>query len=93
MILEFLCFIFFISTIILSFLLYRSITSITGYEDVYSDIYNMLIPLNTVISSVLNRKIYSNERDVVEMVDRLSDLQDYISSFVQQRNQDLGAIE
>ena len=93
MILEFLCFIFFISTIILSFLLYRSITSITGYEDVYSDIYNMLIPLNTVISSVLNRKIYSNERDVVEMVDRLSDLQDYISNFVQQRNQDLGAIE
>ena len=93
MILEFFCFIFFISTIILSFLLYRIITSITGYEDVYSDIYNMLIPLNTVISSVLNRKIYSNERDVVEMVDRLSDLQDYISSFVQQRNQDLGAIE
>ena len=93
MILEFFCFIFFISTITLSFLLYRSITSITGYEDVYSDIYNMLIPLNTVISSVLNRKIYSNERDVVEMVDRLSDLQDYISSFVQQRNQDLGAIE
>ena len=93
MILEFFCFIFFISTITLSFLLYRSITSITGYEDVYSDIYNMLIPLNTVISSVLNRKIYSNERDVVEMVDRLSDLQDYISNFVQQRNQDLGAIE
>lgn len=83
MIMDFLIYAFIlvliVAIVVLSIVLYRSLTTITAYENSYDDIYNIIVPLNENLNSVLSRSLYSNERDVVEMVNRLSELQEIIA--------------
>jgi hypothetical protein len=69
---------FSITTMILSFLLYRSIERVSVYEEMHDDIYKNFYQFSETLNDVLSREIYSNDSIVVNLINETKDMQWFI---------------
>ena len=58
--------------------LYRSISRLSFYEDMYGDMYGQLGNLNENIQGVLSREIYSDDPVIRNFVGHIQDIQYYL---------------
>jgi len=70
--------IFIILSVCLGIALYRSISRLSFYEDMYGDMYGQLGNLNENIQGVLSREIYSDDPVIRNFVGHLQDIQYYL---------------
>tara|TARA_Y100000034_G_scaffold36747_1_gene45176 strand:+ start:378 stop:674 length:297 start_codon:yes stop_codon:yes gene_type:complete len=70
--------IFIILAIGLGIALYRSISRLSYYEDMYSDMYGRLRDLSNNIEGVLSREIYSDDPVIRSFVGQLQDIEYYL---------------
>ena len=70
--------IFIILAIGLGIALYRSISRLSYYEDMYSDMYGRLRDLSNNIEGVLSREIYSDDPVIRSFIGQLQDIEYYL---------------
>ena len=78
MMFEILSTIFIILSIGLAIAVYRSINSLSFYEDMYGDMYGRLYDLGENIRGVLAREIYSNDPVIRGFIEQLQEIEYYL---------------
>lgn len=75
---EILTALFIILSLCLGIALYKSISRLGFYEDMYGDMYGRLSALGESIRGVLSREIYSDDPVIRDFINQLQDLEYYL---------------
>ena len=78
MMFEILSAIFIVLSVGLGVTVYRSISRLSFYEDMYGDMYQRFYALGEDIRSLLGKEIYSRDPVVANFVERLQEIEHYI---------------
>ena len=78
MMFEILSAIFIVLSVGLGVAVYRSISRLSFYEDMYGDMYQRFFALGEDIRSLLGREIYSRDPVVANFVEQLQEIEHYI---------------
>ena len=78
MMFELLSAIFIVVSIGLGIAVYRSISRLSFYEDMYGDMYGRLYELGENIRGVLAREIYSNDPIIRGFIEQLQEIEYYL---------------
>ncbi len=70
--------IFIILTIGLSIVVYRAITRLGFYEDMYGDMYSRFNELGENIRSVMDKEIYTNDPVIRSFIGQLQEIEYYL---------------
>ena len=78
MMFEILSAIFIVLSVGLGVTVYRSISRLSFYEDMYGDMYGRLYELGENIRGVLAREIYSNDPIIRGFIEQLQEIEHYL---------------